>query len=341
MLAMHMANELLTPSVAGLLLAVAAAALAVASWRTRRLQPSAVPLMGVLGAFVFAAQMINFTLPLMPGTSGHLGGGVLLAVLLGPDAAVLVMASILMIQCLIFQDGGLLALGANIINMALLPGYLGYAVYHLLFRSLRGSPAVRLYVAAFIAAVLAVTMGAAAVPLEAALAGVVTVPLRLFLATMVGVHLIIGAIEGLITFAVVAYLYQVRPDALPGLGPDFPTGRPGLPRPVVLASFAVVALLLAGLVSHVASSYPDGLEWTYAQRPHQPDFRPFVHAPDASSLAARLDAWHKDHALLPDYGGGNARLLTVAGLVGTALTLLVTYLLARILRRRRSTPPAA
>jgi cobalt/nickel transport system permease protein len=341
MLAMHMANELLTPSVAGLFVAVAAAALAVASWRTRRLQPSAVPLMGVLGAFVFAAQMINFTLPLMPGTSGHLGGGLLLAILLGPDAAVLVMASILMIQCLIFQDGGLLALGANIINMALLPCYLGYAAYYLLFRTLRGSPAVRLYVAAFVAAVLAVTMGAAAVPLEAALAGVVTVPLRFFLATMIGVHLIIGAVEGLITFAVVAYLYQVRPDALPSLGPDLPARRPRLPWPVVIASFAVVALLLAGLVSHVASAYPDGLEWTYAHRPHQPDFQRFVHTPDPASLAARLDAWQMDHALLPDYGGRDARLLTVAGLAGTALTLVVTYLLARILRRRRSTPPTA
>src|SRR5688572_5314174 len=116
MLAMHMANELLTPAVAAGFIVLAGVALSLASRRVgAAFDPAKVPLMGVLGAFVFAAQMINF--PILPGTSGHLGGGVLLAILLGPHAASLVMASILIVQCLIFQDGGILALGTNIVNM--------------------------------------------------------------------------------------------------------------------------------------------------------------------------------------------------------------------------------
>jgi len=120
---MHMANELLTPGVAAGFGAASAAGIAYSSWRVRReLDDSKVPLMGVMGAFVFAAQMVNFQI--LPGSSGHLGGGVLLAILLGPSAATLVMAAILIVQCLVFNDGGLLALGANIFNMGIVPCYL-------------------------------------------------------------------------------------------------------------------------------------------------------------------------------------------------------------------------
>jgi len=335
MLAMHMANELLTPTVAGLLYVVALGVVAMASWQARRrLDPTKIPLMGVMGAFVFAAQMINFTLPIMPGTSGHLGGGLLLAILLGPHAAVLVMTSILIIQCLIFQDGGLLALGANIINMGIIPCYVGYGLYRLILPRSAVAGAVRIYAASFVAAVVAVTVGAACVPLEAAMAGVITVPLWLFLTTMIGVHLLIGAMEGLITFAVVAYLYQVRPDALDGVAAAPGRRRAPVPWRVVLASVVVVAGLLGGLVSHVASSYPDGLEWSYTDRPEQPGFGAFVEEPDGDGLVARVDRWQGRSALLPDYGGDSARMLTVAGLGGTALTLLVTYVIAWLLRRR-------
>src|SRR5690348_12968610 len=123
MLAMHMANELLTPQVAGLFFALAAVALAIAGHNVRSgISSATVPLMGVLVAFIFAAQMINFPLP-VPGTSGHLVGSVLLAIVLGPSAATLVMTSILIVQCLIFQDGGLLAIGANILNMGVVPAF--------------------------------------------------------------------------------------------------------------------------------------------------------------------------------------------------------------------------
>lgn len=337
MLAMHMANELLSPSVALAFGLMAAVAVGLASRRTARgLEPAKVPLMGVMGAFVFAAQMVNFTLPLMPGTSGHLGGGVLLAILLGPHAATLVMTAVLIIQCLIFQDGGLLALGTNIVNMAVLPCYVGYGIFRLIVGGGRGLAGVRLYAASFVAAMVGVVLGAACVPMEAALSGVVTVPLRLFVGTMVGVHLIIGAIEGLISFAVVAYLWRVRPDAVERAGE---LARPGAARaswPVVVGSLGAVAIVLAGLISHVASSRPDGLEWTYADRPDQADFKPYVRRPEQGGVVQRVERWQQRHALLPDYGGSDAARLTLGGLGGTGLTLVMTYLLARALGRRRS-----
>lgn len=335
MLAMHMANELLTPLVAGVLALLAVGLLGVACRQTRRsLDPARVPLMGVLGAFVFAAQMINFTLPFMPGTSGHLGGGVLLAIVLGPHAGTLVMASILIVQCLIFQDGGLLALGANILNLGVVPCYVGYAVYRTILGPRQGVGAARLYAATFAASVAGVVLGAACVPFETAAAGVITVPLRLFLLTMIGVHLLIGAVEGLITFAVVAYLYRIRPDTLRGAELLAGATRTRVGWPVVVGSLAAVAMVLGGLISHAASAYPDGLEWTYADRPADADFEPYVKTPDESSLTARTDAFQQRAALLPDYGGDDTVLKTIAGLVGTLVTLVVTYLIARLLRRK-------
>ena len=122
---MHMANELLSvPVAAGTILLASGGIVAVARKAKQTLTNEKLPLMGVLGAFVFAAQMVNF--PILTGTSGHMVGAVLLAILLGPHAAAIVMASIVIVQCLIFQDGGLLALGCNVINMGLVPAYLGY-----------------------------------------------------------------------------------------------------------------------------------------------------------------------------------------------------------------------
>ena len=170
---MHMQNELLTPATAVGLFVLAGAGLGFASWQVRlRFDSAKVPLMGVMGAFVFAAQMINF--PILPGTSGHLGGGVLLAILLGPHAATLVMASILIVQCLIFQDGGLLALGANIINMGIIPCYLGYGLFHLLAGARPRTG--RLYAAVFAATLVGMVAGAAMVPFEVWMSGVLRVP---------------------------------------------------------------------------------------------------------------------------------------------------------------------
>ena len=330
MLAMHMANELLTPTVAAAFILLAACVLAFASRQTRRaFDPTRVPLMGVLGAFVFAAQMVNF--PILPGTSGHLGGGVLLAILLGPHAATLVMAAILIVQCLIFQDGGLLALGTNILNMGIVPCYLGSVLFHVLAGA---RPAAgRLYAAVFVSTLVGMVIGAALVPLEVGLSGRLTVPLREFLAVMVGLHLLVGLGEAIITFLVVGYVCRVRPRLLGTVADRLHASGKGLSMASVTVSFAVVALLLAGLVSLYASSAPDALESVASSSP--PGAAPRV-AAEANPPAERVSNLQQRAAPLPDYQvpGWPAVLGTsISGLVGTAVTLAVVWLIGRSLRR--------
>ena len=354
MLAMHMANELLSLPVAAATLGAGAIAIIVAAaMARRRLDPARLPLMGVMGAFVFAAQMINFTIPGMPGTSGHLGGGVLLAILLGPWAALVTMAAILIVQCLMFQDGGLLALGCNLINMGVIPCILGLGVYRLALGRAQGASALRQYLAAWAASMIGVTGGAALVPLEAGLSGVLQIPIGGFLGVMLGVHLLIGCIEGLITFAVIAYLRRARPATLGLLAPapDAPDRRPSR---AIAATLLVTAMLLAGVVSWFASTAPDGLEWSLTSHNYG---QAGVKAVDNPSPAVEaVDAAQARYTLLPDYDKRPAPLGQVAapaakaehwpnvsgwgslaGLVGTALTLVALYLVARLLRRREAT----
>jgi cobalt/nickel transport system permease protein len=173
----------------------------------RTLDERAVPLMGVMAAFIFAAQMFNFQV--VGGTSGHLLGGVLAAVLLGPWAATLVMASVVAVQALVFQDGGLVVLGANIFNMGVIGTLGGYAVYRVLCGLLGGEERARIP-AAGIAAWLAVVAGATAIAVELALSG--TTVLVIALPTMVGIHVLIGIGEALITMAALAFIQVTRAD---------------------------------------------------------------------------------------------------------------------------------
>ena len=373
LLGMHMANELLSLPVAGVTLALAAAAVGVAARRLRRgLDAERLPLMGVMGAFVFAAQMVNFTLPGLPGTSGHLGGGVLLGVLLGPAAGIVTMSSVLIVQCLLFQDGGLLALGCNILNMGVVPCLVGWGVFRLV--TLRGEPRPwRLYLATWAACILAVVLGAALVPVEAGLSGVLLVAPADFLGLMVSVHLVVGFLEGLITFAVLTYLRRTRSALLVGAtavavcrrAADGPL--PAAPAHcaggrVVAASFVVTAVLLAGVISWFASPQPDGLEWALgrlgqAQRV-LPEPKPAVTAVGQLQdrvtpmkdytvrRASPADTPH-DSAATPGSeaaGGPGSAASTwpnidgwgsLAGLAGTAVVLGVLYGLSRLLRRRR------
>ena len=353
-LGMHMANELLSVPVAITMLALAAAAV---SWATARAAKAAdvekLPLMGVMGAFVFAAQMINF--PVLPGTSDHLVGGVLLAILLGPWAALVTMAAILIIQCLLFQDGGLLALGANIINMGGM-AVIGWLLYRLILGRPAPARAWRQYLAAWAACLVAVALGATLVSLEAFTSGVLQIPLKDFVAVMVGVHLISGFAEGLITFAVLAFLRRVRPAAL-----GLPVGQfasPGTPqrlsRKAFAASVLATSLLLAAVVSWFASTRPDGLEWSY--RDHRYAGSAAAIRND-SPLVALANAWQDKWTVMRDYSRREAPLGqlppaanktaawkaswpnidgwgSLAGLLGTAATLGVLYVLARWARRR-------
>jgi len=327
MLAMHMANELLTPGVAVGFIALSAAVLALASWQTRvRFDPARVPLMGVMGAFVFAAQMINF--PVLPGTSGHLVGAVLLAILLGPHAATLVMASILIVQCLIFQDGGLLALGTNILNMGIIPCYLGYAVF--VGVAGRQPRAGRLYAAVFVATMVGMVAGAAMVPLEVVLSGVAAVPLPQFLLIMIGLHLLVGLGEAIITFLVVGYLSKARPESLGLVGERLQPAGAGLSSGAVLASFLVVALLLGGVVSLFASQFPDALE---SRTSVEDAPGAAMVKPNENEIIVGVSELQERTAPLPDY-----KSTSFSGVVGTLITLSVVWLIGVSLRRRRQEP---
>lgn len=169
-----------------------------------------VPLMGIMSAFIFAAQMINF--PVIGGTSGHLLGGVLAAVLLGPYAGAVVLTCVLIFQCLIFQDGGLLALGANIFNMAIIGTIGGYIMFNLINKIMSDKKG--LQIGAAVAAWFSVVLAAVFCALELAISG--TSPLLIVLPAMAGIHALIGVGEALITVAVLSFIQKVRPDLIYG-----------------------------------------------------------------------------------------------------------------------------
>jgi cobalt/nickel transport system permease protein len=358
MLGMHMANELLSVPVAAVTLLTAGVAVGLAARRSAKsLGADKMPLMGVMGAFVFAGQMINFALPLMPGTSGHLGGGVLLAILLGPASAIVTMTAILIVQCLLFQDGGLLALGCNVINIGIVPCLLGWATYRMILGDGRAAPAWRQYIGAWAACMIGVVAGASLVPIQAGVSGVLRIPMGQFLAVMAGVHLLIGFVEGAVTFAVLAYLRRASPLLL---GLEAPVGAERLGRGAVLASVAITALLLAGVVSWFASTHPDGLEWSYRGR-SRGQGGDAVGPP--SGAAAAVDRWQARWSLMADYAKRPVPLGqtpaeaerqdaaaetwpnvdgwgSLAGLAGTLATLGVVYLAAALMRRRFTRPTA-
>ncbi len=208
---MHIPDGFLSAPVAGVGFALAAVAVAVAVRRTNRtLGERSVPLMGVMAAFIFAAQMMNF--PVAGGTSGHLLGGALAAILLGPWAAIIVMTAVVGVQALIFQDGGLAALGTNVFNMGVITAFVGYGVYWTIARFAHVAPWVHM-AAPFAAAWVSVQLAALATTFELALSD--TSPLNVALPAMMGVHALIGIGEGLITTAAVAFIWTTRRDLLP------------------------------------------------------------------------------------------------------------------------------
>jgi len=339
---MHMANELLSIPVATGTLAIAAGSLGFICRKVRQvIAAEKLALMGILGAFVFAAQMVNFQLPAMPGTSGHMVGAVLLAIILGPHLAAIVISSVVIVQCLIFQDGGLLALGCNIINMALVPSYLGYFLYRTITNGRFSS--LKVYIGAMLASVITMEAGAILVAIQAAMSGVLAVPFSTFLITMTGVHFLVGFVEGLVTVAVLAYLQQLRPDIVA----DSLPGTVRLSKNAVLATLGILAVLIGAGLSLLASDLPDGLEWSYAERPDEPGFETVVSNPDSRITA--VDDFQSKYSLMPDYSARASKLGNVAdqqadigagwtsfaGIVGSVVTMAVIWLTAWMLRRRK------
>lgn len=349
---MHMADALISPAVGGTMWVATGAATAYCARKVRDdLDQSKIPLMGVLGAFIFATQMLNFTIP-GTGSSGHLGGGLILTILLGPYAAFLVMASVLTVQALFFADGGLLALGCNIFNLGLFPAFIAYP---LIYKKISGRSYARgrIFAGSLVAAIVGLQLGALAVVLETTTSGISDLPFRTFVLMMQPIHLAIGVVEGLVTAAVVLFVRRARPEILERAA----TGRPlaGVRLKPVLIGLAVTALVCGAALSWFASTNTDGLEWSIAKVAGTAEIEG---GSAAHSAAASLQ---KNTALLPDYGfkqsepaaeasgqpaGETAATdpapawpavnagTSVAGLVGAGLTLMIAALLGFALKRR-------
>ena len=242
---LHIPDGFLNLVVSLICWAITAITLSVAISRTNKsLGEKQVPLMGIMAAFIFAAQMINF--PVAGGTSGHLLGGALAAIVLGPWAGMLVMTAVIAVQALLLQDGGLLVMGANILNMGLLTAAIGYGLYRSVLGSSRGTK----LVVAGVAAWLSVMAGALATALQLWLSGTST--LQTVIIAMLGVHTFIGIGEALITVAALAFILRTRPDLLGEQSVSAQGGRGWVFAGIVISMIVV-------LLSPLASTNPDGL----------------------------------------------------------------------------------
>jgi len=270
-----------------------------------------VPMMGVLAAAIFAGQMLNFAVA--GGSSGHLIGAAIATILLGPWAAMLVLTCVVSIQALIFQDGGLLVLGANIFNMAILAVTVSYMAYRSV-QKLAKSQSWGIFVGGFIAAWLSVEVAALATALELAISG--TSPANIAILAMGGIHALIGIGEGLITVGALAFIYATRRDLLK-------TGESAPVRGMMVWVAGLVLVLFLAIASPLASSHPDGLEWVAEQK----GFLETARSPI--------------YKIIPDYlfpGVSNMTLATIlAAIIGVLIVYVVALGLAYSRRHKSST----
>ena len=313
---MHMADALVAPAVAGTMYVCSAAAAAYSVKKVRlESEPKKIPVMGIMGAFVFATQMINFTIP-GTGSSGHLCGGMLLSALLGPYAGFLTMIGVLLIQCLLFADGGLLALGCNIWNMAFYGCFLGAL---LIWRPMmsKGMSKAKIIGASILGCMLTLQLGAFSVTLETMASGITELPFVTFVAAMQPIHLAIGFVEGLITAAVLVFVYQARPEILySSKKEENDGGMFSFKKTLVI--LAVTAVLIGGGLSLFASSNPDGLEWSIERITGSTDLEA------DGSIYETAENVQEVTALLPDYAfrdSDSAVGTSFSGVVGSLIVV--------------------
>ena len=337
---MHMADALLAPAVAATMYAASGVTAGVSVHKLRKDdEEQKLPVMAVTAALVFAGQMINYTIP-GTGSSGHMCGGMLLSALLGPQAGFLSMIVILAIQCLFFADGGLLALGANIWNMAFYGCFIGYyLIWRPIMRSkmfsgmgAKGAARAKIILASILGCVITLQLGAFSVCVETSLSGITELPFGVFLSIMQPIHLAIGLIEGLITTAVLLFVYESRPELLRDMNASAPEKKNSLKTTVI--ALAIVAAIVGGGLSLIASSNPDGLEWSlfgnaeagYSQNLGL-DEEDYGVQSDAADKAAAIQ---EKTSFLPDYAfadSDSAAGTTVSGLVGSAIVAALAVLI--------------
>ncbi len=314
-----MSDALISPVVGALMWGVSAGSIVYVSKKLDKdIQETKIPVMGALGAFVFAAQMINFAIPLT-GSSGHLSGGILLCAILGSHAAFLTMASILFVQALFFADGGLLALGCNIFNMGFLPCYIAYP---LVYKNIVGTnfKSRKLFWGCLLASVLALQLGAFGVVMQVMASGITDLPAKTFFLFMQPIHLAIGIVEGFITAAVVGYLLAQKPELL--------TNKQAISYKKISIIVFAQAILIAAFISFWASGQPDGLEWSV------------MNTSGKEELLAMEGFWHnylatmqEKLAIFPDYQVGSSFLSTsLAGLIGIICSFVFVFALGKVTR---------
>lgn len=315
---MHMSDALISPVVGGVFWGVSAGLLLYSTRKIQKEQDdSKVALMGVLGAFVFAAQMINFLIPLT-GSSGHLGGGLLLSLFLGPYRAFITLASVITVQAFIFADGGILALGCNIFNMGFFPSFVLYPF----ISKILGKNQQNIYNYWFTiitASVATMVCGALFVVLQTFLSGVTAIPFQMFLYFMLTIHVAIGVGEGIITGGVFLFIRNARPEII--VPYEYKAGK-GIVTLIILTLFTGVVL------SWFASSRPDGLEWSLAKvAATEPDsFVGVVH-----DVIARIQ---NKISLFPDYTNsllGKRLELFAGGIISSNLTTSVAAIAGSLL----------
>ena len=327
---MHMADALLAPAVAATMYAASGVTtgLSVAKINKEDMVEK-LPVMGVMSAFVFAGQMINYTIP-GTGSSGHMCGGLMLSALLGPEAGFISMAVILLIQCLFFADGGLMALGANIWNMAFYGCFIGYyLIYCPIMNSRIKNARLKISLASILGCVLTLQLGAFSVCIETMASGITELPFVAFAGLMQPIHLAIGLVEGIITSALLIFVHESRPEILNCVYDKTYKEQMSIKKLVIILATAVV--LIGGVGSQFSSSNPDGLEWSLFGNENEGYSANMGLNEDeygvSSLIADSAASVQEKTAFLPDYAfsndAENPAGTTVSGIVGSAIVALI------------------
>ena len=321
---MHMTDALLSVTVSSTMYAASAASIAysIAKIKKDELSEKKIPVMAVMGAFVFAAQMINFTIP-GTGSSGHIGGGILLAALLGGCPALLVISTVLIIQCLFFADGGLLALGCNIFNMGIIPCLL---VYPFLFKPIlkKKFSAGSIRIASVAASIVSLQLGAFSVVLETQASGIAALPFGTFVMLMLPIHLAIGIIEGVITAAALSFVLKIRPEILESAHTETVIQQTVSMRKVITI-LAIVTVVTGGLLSLFASSYPDGLEWSVEKTAGEAELNAGGHLQESAARIQEVTAFMPEYNFKSAGDEASATGTSLAGIAGGALTFIFAW----------------
>lgn len=355
---MHMADALLSPQVAGTMYGLSAIAAATAIGKLNKEElvlqegfSKRLPQMAVMSAFVFAGQMVNFTIP-GTGSSGHICGGMLLSAILGPFAGFISMIVILALQCLMFADGGLMALGANIWNMAFYGCFVGfYLIYRPIMKSKlnfgkedKTASRIKIMLASILGSVITLQLGAFSVCIETLLSKITDLPFGAFVGLMQPIHLAIGLVEGIITGLVLIFVYENRPSLIKEVDSNETDKREKSLASIVIV-LAVVVAVIGGGISLLASSNPDGLEWSlFGNEEAGYSANMGLDEDDYGNAGAVFDNMADivdTTALLPDYSfrnnEDNPLGTSFSGVIGSALVaaiVAVICLLGGLVRKR-------